>query len=184
MCKYENKQNCQLPFHLPSLFFVIPCVPAFLLQIMTHPQAPPPPLCRASAAASTGSGTPLCTFPSAGLGCGAQRLLEAGEVRLCQAARVEKCSKSTGVTPRLHLMNFWRTMVYIRKNMTFNNALTFADICNTFARCRACHWVLSTELCLQLHGQQLAWGSPLQGLQSASANAPSKMPSYSYCHAI
>jgi hypothetical protein len=31
---------------------------------------------------------------------------------------------------------------------------------------------------LQLHGQQLAWGSPLQGLQSASANAPSKMPSY------
>lgn len=52
------------------------------------------------------------------------------------------------------------------------------DICNTFARCLACHWVLSTELCLQLHGQQLAWGSPLQGLQSASANAPSKMPSY------
>lgn len=86
----QRKLTATISFAIP--FFVIPCqacVPAFLLQLMTHPQAPPP-LCRASA----GSGTPLCTFPSsAGLGCGAQRLLEAGEVRL----QVEKCSKSTGV---------------------------------------------------------------------------------------
>lgn len=90
----QTKLPATISFAIP--FFVIPCVPAFLLQIMTHPQAPPPPLCRASA----GSGTPLCTFPSsAGLGCGAQRLLEAGEVHLCQGKMFKIYRGYTSVTP-------------------------------------------------------------------------------------
>jgi len=90
----KTKLPATISFAIP--FFVIPCVPAFLLQIMTHPQAPPPPLCRASA----GSGTPLCTFPSsAGLGCGAQRLLEAGEVHLCQGKMFKIYRGYTSVTP-------------------------------------------------------------------------------------